>query len=135
MVDALRLADGDPTKVLNFWEKFRTVGGNVLKTTMYNGYLSSTTSQIRNLTGNAVNLALRPIAQAIGFGVTGNMTDARVALSAFHGLREMMGEAWKVAKISWDDSRVEGGSQVARFETAGEHYSSSHSEHEGLCRD
>ena len=116
MVDGLVMAEGDPSKTLKFWELWRQNVGKNLQSALYNGYLGTTTSQLRNLTGNAVNTALRPMAQAIGFGVTGNKEEARVALAAFHGMREMLGESYKIFKTSLADTASD--SQVVRFETS-----------------
>ena len=117
LADALVLSGGDPGKSLRFWEMWQRAGANGLKSALYNGYLGTTTSQIRNITGNAVNVVLRPIAQAIGFTMQGRHEEARIMLAAFHGFGEMLDETFKIAKMSWDDTAVD--SQVVRYD-AGE---------------
>ena len=117
LADALVLSGGDPGKSLRFWEMWQRAGANGLKSALYNGYLGTTTSQIRNITGNAVNVVLRPIAQAIGFKIQGRHEEARIMLAAFHGFGEMLDETFKIAKMSWDDTAVD--SQVVRYD-AGE---------------
>ena len=117
LADALVLSGGDPGKSLRFWEMWQRAGGNGLKSALYNGYLGTTTSQLRNITGNAVNVVLRPIAQAIGFTIQGRHEEARIMLAAFHGFGEMLDETFKIAKMSWDDTAVD--SQVVRYD-AGE---------------
>lgn len=117
LADALVLSAGDPGKSLRFWEMWQRAGANGLKSALYNGYLGTTTSQIRNITGNAVNVILRPIAQAIGFKIQGRHEEARIMLAAFHGFGEMLDETFKIAKMSWDDTAVD--SQVVRYD-AGE---------------
>ena len=105
MTDALAMADGDAEKMLGFWELFSKGTGKNVQNAMYNGYLSSPKSHIRNLVGNAVNVVLRPMAQAIGYGV--GSAESRIALSAFHGFRSNLSETWKVAKASFAASQVE----------------------------
>ena len=117
LADALVLSAGDPGKSLRFWEMWQRAGANGLKSALYNGYLGTTTSQLRNITGNAVNVVLRPIAQAIGFTMQGRHEEARIMLAAFHGFGEMLDETFKIAKMSWDDTAVD--SQVVRYD-AGE---------------
>jgi len=115
LADAVALVDGNPEKIMSFWQKWRTVGAAALRTAMYNGYLSATQSQLRNLIGNEFNIMLRPASQAIGFAAQGNFQEARIQLAAYHGLLEMHGEAWKIFKKSFADS-AEDTSQVVRFD-------------------
>ena len=129
LADAVALVDGNPEKIMSFWQKWRTVGAAGLRTAMYNGYLSATQSQIRNLIGNEFNIMLRPATQAIGFAAQGvtqafkgkgaqaasSFTEARIQLAAYHGLLEMHGEAFKIFKKSFADS-AEDTSQVVRFD-------------------
>ena len=123
LADSLALADGDPEKVLKFWDLFRRTGASGLKSGLYNGFLSSTTSQIRNITGNAFNLLLRPTTQAIGFltpkiengKVIGpDIAEARIQMAAYSGLLENINESFKIAKMSWDSTSVD--SQAVRFD-------------------
>ena len=114
LADAVALADGNPEKIMSFWQKWRTVGAAALRTAMYNGYLSATQSQLRNLIGNEFNLLLRPASQAIGFAAQGNFTESRIQLAAYHGLWEMHGEAFDIFKRSFAKS-AEDTSQVVRF--------------------
>jgi hypothetical protein len=115
LADAVVLADGNPEKIMSFWKKWRTVGAAALRTAMYNGYLSATQSQLRNLVGNEFNLLLRPATQAIGFAAQGNFTEARIQMAAYHGLWEMHGEAFDIFRKSFARS-AEDTSQVVRFE-------------------
>ena len=115
LADAVVLADGNPEKIMSFWQKWRTVGAAGLRTAMYNGYLSATQSQLRNLVGNEFNILLRPASQAIGFAAQGNFTEARIQLAAYHGLWEMHGEAFDIFKKSFAKS-AEDTSQVVRFD-------------------
>ena len=102
LADAVQaLVDGNPEKIMSFWGKWRTVGAAGLRTAMYNGYLSATQSQLRNLVGNEFNIMLRPATQAIGFAAQGNFTEARIQMAAYHGLLEMHDEAFKIFKKSF----------------------------------
>lgn len=123
LADSLALANGDPEKVLKFWDLFRRTGASGLKSGLYNGFLSSTTSQIRNITGNAFNLLLRPTTQAIGFltpkiengKIVGpDIAEARIQMAAYNGLLGNINEAFKIAKMSWDSTSVD--SQAVRFD-------------------
>ena len=115
LADAVALVDGNPEKIMSFWQKWRTVGAAGLRTAMYNGYLSASQSQLRNLVGNEFNIMLRPAAQAIGFAAQGNYQEARIQLAAYHGLLEMHGEAFNIFKKSFASS-AEDTSQVVRFD-------------------
>lgn len=116
LADAVALVDGNPEKIMSFWQKWRTVGAAGLRSAMYNGYLASSASQIRNFVGNEFNIMLRPAAQALGFARQGNFDEARIQLAAYHGLWEMHGEAFDIFKKSFAAS-AEDTSQVVRFQT------------------
>ena len=116
LVDALKVADGNPAKVEKFWGLFRKGLGGNLKAGMYNGMLSTTTSQQRNLSGNLFNTVLRPATQAIGFfGKENGMAQARIQMAAYNGLFENVMESFEVFKRSWDASGEN--SQVLRFDS------------------
>ena len=115
MTDALVMADGDAGKMLDFWELFQKGTGKNVQNAMYNGYLSSPKSQLRNLVGNSINVVMRPLAQSIGYGV--GSTESRVALSAFHAFGENLKETWRIAKLSYAASSVEGNiGQATKFD-------------------
>ena len=115
LADAVALVDGNPEKIMSFWQKWRTVGAAALRTAMYNGYLAASQAQLRNLIGNEFNIMLRPAAQAIGFAKQGNFQEARIQLAAYHGLLDMHGEAFQIFKKSFAAS-AEDTSQVVRFD-------------------
>lgn len=116
LADAVALVDGNPEKIMSFWQKWRTVGAAGLRSAMYNGYLASSASQIRNFVGNEFNILLRPASQALGFARQGNYDEARIQLAAYHGLWEMHTEAFDIFKKSFAAS-AEDTSQVVRFQT------------------
>ena len=111
----MALVDGNPEKIMSFWQKWRAVGAAGMRTAMYNGFLSATQSQLRNLVGNEFNIMLRPAAQAMGFARQGDWQEARIQLAAYHGLLEMHSEAFQIFKKSLAKS-ADDTSQVVRFD-------------------
>ena len=96
LVTGMIVSGGDPNKIMSYWQLFRRLGGRGAMKSLYNSMLSGPLTQARNIIGNSVTTALRPMAIAMGSLLSGDVGSARIAMGAYHGLNESIWEALQV---------------------------------------
>ena len=98
---AMVLAGGDPANSMKFTTALFRVWGNATRNIFYNNILSGMKTQIRNMSG-AVRIFLDPAAIALRGSLTGDEATLRAGLAGLNAIHGSLGEAWKVAKITFD---------------------------------
>jgi hypothetical protein len=102
LIRAMVLAGGDPSKTVNFMTQAYKYGGQALMDGMYSSMLSGPITHLRNGFGNAYALFERPTSIAIQGLVKGDEGLRRAAVAGYHGILTNVGEAWKVAKMTFN---------------------------------
>lgn len=98
MIKAMVLAGGDPTKTVKFWGVARNVGFKQATNAMYHSILSGPITHLRNSFGNTYSLIERPFSTYLRGSLPGGDKALRAsAVAGLHGIKEGIGDAWKVA--------------------------------------
>lgn len=101
LVRALVLSGGDPTKQVSFTHLAMKLGSENMLKTMYQSMLSGPITHVRNTIGNSYAALERPLSVALNGFITGDEAKKKAAVAGFHGIYSSIGDAWKVAKLSF----------------------------------
>ncbi len=101
LVRAMILAGGDPAKTVKYFGAVASIAQKAADNIFYNNVLSGVKTTIRNLSG-LHRIILDPAAISIRGLVKGNEAEVRAGLAGLAAIKGSLGEAWKVAKITWD---------------------------------
>lgn len=103
---AMVLAGGDPNNTMKFGTAMLRIFGNAQTNIFYNSILSGVKTQVRNMTGilrtvlDPAAIAWRGITPALS-GKPMNEAMIRSGLAGLNAIYGSLGEAWKVAKITF----------------------------------
>ena len=99
MALALGASKGDPRLQMDIWEGVARVGFSRAQSVFINSLRSGPLTHVRNIAGNVVALAERPLSRAMGGGGV-------EAFYAFNGIHKSILEAASVAKASFSSPRA-----------------------------
>ena len=114
LAEAMTLADGDADLTQKFWERYMSMSLENFQTTMYNAYLSSPRTHMRNILGSSTNILLKPAQMTMGS--LGNLNEARASLSMYPAFIGSLGDSWKAAATTWKAGSVGSNARFASQE-------------------
>lgn len=101
LTNILKMADGDPEKVLKVLTLSRTRRAfDTVTEVVINGLLSSPKTHLINITSNFMKTAIMPAEKILGGAFMGNKQMVAEGVETYAGLFKYLGESWKACKMA-----------------------------------